>query len=352
MSTYAWCVCIRMIFDPLIDQLKRLKLPFKKNASSLPNALGAQHNAARINHVSMRDMLFSPQQTDFIKRAMGLSLCIHAIILSIKLVAPYVPNTKNTDSPLEVSLVNTQSNDAPDKADLLAQQNLKGGGEHDKNAFTTPLPAMGDGNGELIKLLKKQTTTPEQEQKILNSPDGDYSIRNNPKNTLTETKELTQGQDAQTINEEIARLEAEISRQIQQMAKRPKRLPLTAANAKAVVYARYYDTIRRKIEDYGTNYFPKDTAGNPMYGDLILVIRVDKQGRLGYNRDGYTVNPVEVARSSGNAELDRRAIEIVKACAPFGLFSPEMERSIDILEVISTFRFNKQGFATTLQGRS
>jgi protein TonB len=127
-------------------------------------------------------------------------------------------------------------------------------------------------------------------------------------------------------------------------------MPLTATNAKSVVYARYYTAIRGKIEEYGTAFFPKDANNQPIYGDLILIIRVNKTGNIGYNKDGYNAAPVEIARSSGNPLLDLKALEIVQKSMPFGQFPVEMSKSIDILEVISTFRFNKQGFETSLQG--
>jgi protein TonB len=271
-------------------------------------------------------------------------------LLTFKLTVEKMPITKNIDTPLEVSLVNSRSEEAPDKADFLAQHNLRGGGEYDKHAFTTPLPAINDGNGELIKLIKKQEQSSETQQKQLLAEESSFTVNQNNNAANKQSENTQQGRDSQTINQEIAKLEAEINKQIQQMAKRPKRMAFTAANAKSVVYAKYYDNIRGSIEEYGTTYFPKDSNGNPMYGELILIIRINKEGKLGYNKDQYYATSVEVARSSGNPLLDKRAMEIVKACAPFGIFPADMAQSIDILEVISTFKFNKQGFATTLQG--
>jgi periplasmic protein TonB len=307
--------------------------------------------AGKQEPIKLADVLFMPQPKKFINHALIISLLVHALALTLKIVEPYIPSTKNMDSPLEVSLVNSQSEEAPDKADLLAQSNLKGGGEHDKNAYTTPLPATGTGDADLMEMLQKQSDPELEQKKLLTVDQSQEQIIQNIEAKNQAAKQLMQGQDAQSINQEIARLEAEIARQVQKMAKRPKRLPLTATNSKAVVYARYYDQIRGRIESYGTANFPRDAAGNPLYGDLVLVIRINKQGILGYNRDGYTVTAIDVARSSGDKNLDQQAIEIVKNVAPFGPFTVEMEKTIDILEVISTFRFNKRGFETSLQGR-
>ncbi len=294
--------------------------------------------------------IFTASKKDFFNQALLFSVVFHAILLTFKLTIEKYPITKNVDTPLEVSLVNSRSEEAPDKADFLAQHNLRGGGEYDKHAFTTPLPAINDGNGELIKLIKRQEQNSETHQKQILSEQSSFTVNQNNNAANKQSENTRQGRDSQTINQEIAKLEAEINRQIQQMAKRPKRMAFTAANAKSVVYAKYYDNIRGAIEEYGTAYFPKDSSGNPMYGELILIIRINKEGKLGYNKDQYYAASVEVARSSGNPLLDKRAMEIVKACAPFGAFPSDMAQSIDILEVISTFKFNKQGFATTLQG--
>jgi outer membrane biosynthesis protein TonB len=196
---------------------------------------------------------------------------------------------------------------------------------------------------------KAEAETQASKEKGLDESDGklnfDLVQSRSAVNKDQKTKQLRG--DKQRIKQEVARLEAEINREIQKMPKQSKRVGFTAVSP----YEKYYKNIRSTIEEYGINYFPKDSFGKPIYGELILVIRINKNGALGYNKDQYYAKPLEIARSSGNPLLDKHAIEIVKACAPFGQFSKEMAQKIDILEVISTFKFNKQGFATTLQGR-
>ena len=46
------------------------------------------------------------------------------------------------------------------------------------------------------------------------------------------------------------------------------------------------------------------------------MINVNRAGRLGYNRDGYNVEAVDVVKSSGDPALDRQAVAIVRAAAP------------------------------------
>jgi protein TonB len=64
---------------------------------------------------------------------------------------------------------------------------------------------------------------------------------------------------------------------------------------------------------------------------------VDAQGRITNNAQGK--DGLSIGRSSGNPELDRQALAIIRASAPFGAFPVEMRNQIDVLDWISTFEF-------------
>ena len=71
------------------------------------------------------------------------------------------------------------------------------------------------------------------------------------------------------------------------------------------------------------------------------MVSVDTQGRITNNAQGK--EGLSIGRSSGNAELDRQALAIVRASAPFGPFPAEMRNQIDVLDWISTFDFTREG---------
>jgi protein TonB len=48
--------------------------------------------------------------------------------------------------------------------------------------------------------------------------------------------------------------------------------------------------------------------------------------------------------------LDRQAVAIVRAAAPYGPFPPEMRRQIDVLDWVSTFEFTRDGAINRLEG--
>jgi len=78
-----------------------------------------------------------------------------------------------------------------------------------------------------------------------------------------------------------------------------------------------------------------------LYGSLVIVVSVDSQGRIANNAQGK--DGLSIGRSSGNPELDRQALAIVRASAPFGAFPAEMRNQIDILDWVSTFDFARDG---------
>ncbi|MGE5863661.1 MAG: energy transducer TonB, partial [Rhizobacter sp.] len=99
------------------------------------------------------------------------------------------------------------------------------------------------------------------------------------------------------------------------------------------------DSLRRKIEERGTRNFP-EANGRPLYGELTLIITVDSRGQ---------VVDTEVVRPSKSSLLDKRAIAIVHAAAPFGPFTSAMRRGADQLVITSRFKFSRnEGLETTL----
>ena len=79
-----------------------------------------------------------------LQAALGLSLAVHAGLLTLRFVDPQAFERVFADTPLEVILVNARSNEAPVKAQAIAQANLAGGGEAEKGRATSPLAASAE----------------------------------------------------------------------------------------------------------------------------------------------------------------------------------------------------------------
>ena len=61
--------------------------------------------------------------------ALGASVAVHAVLLTVRFVDPEGFNRVFEDTPLEVILVNTKTHEKADKARAIAQTSLAGGGE-------------------------------------------------------------------------------------------------------------------------------------------------------------------------------------------------------------------------------
>ncbi len=296
--------------------------------------------------------LSSLQQHRLLSGALLLSLCAHITLLLLRLASPPAVPLRQTNIPLEIELVNARSQEKPKQAEIVAQANLNGGGDRQQGRARTPLPvAPTDHAGELVKRLQQRAQILMQEQRLLTQNKQNYHANNRVSETSAAQPTASKGKDTRDADILRQRLEAQIARDQQMIAKRPRRTQLTASSAMAVSFAEYYDKARKKIERYGTEHFPR-IGNKPLYGSLVLLLNVKQDGRLGYAQDGYNVPDVTLQRSSGNATLDRQAIAIARATAPFGPFTQAMRAQYDILEIIYTFHFTRDGFSATTQAVS
>ena len=253
--------------------------------------------------------------------ALCASLVIHLIFLSVRWGAGEI-QSRRLNTPLSVVLVNASSKTPPAQANKLAQADLQGGGKTE-NQDATALHRARLGAEARLEVLEKQ-----QKQMLAK---------------LEEQRARSGGRksgDEQKITPQLNSLEAELAKRLQADGRGPRRKVLTGANAKAVSFAHYYDAMRQKIEAYGSAFFPR-ANGRPLYGSLIIVVSVDSQGFITSNAQGK--DGLSIGRSSGNPELDRQALAIVRASAPFGPFPSEMRKQIDVLDWVSTFEFGRDG---------
>ncbi len=255
------------------------------------------------------------------RMALCASILFHLIFLSFRWGVGEI-QSRRLNTPLRVILVNASNQVAPKQANQLAQADLYGGGSTaDQNA--TAMHRARLGAEARLEILEKQ------QKQMLAKLEADRA-RSGGRKSGDENKAASQ----------LNSLEAELTKRLQVNGREPRRKVLTGASTKAVVFAQYYDAMRQKIEACGSAFFPR-ANGHPLYGSLVIVVSVDAQGRIANNAQGK--DGLSIGRSSGNPELDRQALAIVRASAPFGPFPIEMRNQIDILDWISTFEFARDG---------
>ena len=261
---------------------------------------------------------------------LGVSVALHAALLSVRFIDPEGFNRVFQDTPLEVILVNAKSSERPEKAQAIAQAHMAGGGEASAGRATSPLPssaltAVGDDYEESQRRLDAMQ---EQQNQLL------AQLRKQIAALPAPDPRQSSQSGGQTAEEEkrrqLVKLLAEIEKRINEENSRPKKRYISPATREEA-YAGYYDAVRHKVEDKGTENFPEQ-AGRKLYGELTMIVTVNHDGR---------VLETEVVQGSGNGTLDRRAEAIARASGPFGAFTPEMRKKADQIALVARFKFTR-----------
>ena len=271
--------------------------------------------------------LAAPMQVAFVA-----SVAFHAFVVvgfGLRLVLPKFDAPHNV---LEVVLVNAKTQAKPEKADVLAQANLAGGGNTDQKArASTPFPSMEQKRAqeelresearvrqleaearELMTRMKSKVQAPPVESPAQAAAKSDLEARDLVDKSL-----------------EIARLEAQIRRDHVAYQERPKR-KFVGARAEEYRFAQYVDSWRQRVERVGNLNYPAEARTRKIYGSLLLTVAIKADGE---------VEAVEVERSSGHKLLDQAAIRIVRLSAPFNRFPDNVRRDTDVIHITRTWTF-------------
>jgi len=279
------------------------------------------------------ESLASPRRMSTIGVAIGLSLAVHAIALTVHFT---VGSGRFDDRgpPLVVALVNAKSVTKPVKPDILAQANLDGGGntEQDRHA-KTPLPVLQHETARKRVTVAskpaevKENTTHEMLTQ-LRSP----TAIPTPEPKPIEEAEPTESPTANDIMQktlEAVRLEARIARDMDAYQKIPRRKYI-GAQAKEYRFARYVEDWRMKVERIGNLNYPEAARANRLYGSLVLTVSIRADG---------SVEDVKVNRKSGHRVLDAAAVKIVEMAGPYAPFPDDIRRDTDVLSITRTWTF-------------
>ena len=237
---------------------------------------------------------------------------------------------------LDVILVQSKSEEAPEVADFIAQANQQGGGESDQklrpsDLFSTPVHKPEPGIAPMPVAAVEETSQKQQdlETEVL-------TVRRSETTVATKSSQTAVPEAQNELNNEIAQrememanLQAEISRNRQAYAKRPKR-KFISANTKEDGYAQYMQAWVAKVERVGNINYPDEARTRELQGSLVLTVAI--------RRDG-SVERVEIIQSSGEPVLDDAAKHIIEIAAPFDV-TPEVNgERFDVLHITRTWVF-------------
>ena len=271
------------------------------------------------------------QRFSTLQLALGASIAVHAVLLTVRFVDPESFNRVFEDTPLEVILVNARTNEKPDKAKAIAQTSLAGGGDAEQGRATSPLPPSEVADaGETQDLVTASRLQMMQEQQNLLLSQIKDQLTSMAPQVPKDASNKPEQVEREEKRRQLEKLLAEIERRINIENSRPKKRYVSPATREGV-HAVYYDAFKRAVEARGTENFPT-ANGKKIYGELTMIVTVNFDGR---------VLATEVVESSGKPLLDRRAAAIARTAGPFGPFPKAMRAQMDQLLVVSRFKFTR-----------
>ncbi len=281
--------------------------------------------------------LFNISASDRLGLTLFFAAALHAIILlgvgfeADMLIPQERPLT------LEVTLVHSKSEQAPEKADYLAQANQRGGGTMQEKVrpsspFPNPRPSL-EQNGDAPQNLPMQLPPPAAENQqrplLLAQSDSTQQWQQQEQEPTPARPDTPSATELMLRSREIARLSAEI-RQKQEAYARMPREKYISANTREYRYASYEDSWRQKVERIGNLNYPDEARSQNLSGTLLLDVAINHDGSL---------KSVRIDRSSGHRALDQGAIRIVRMAAPFAPLPPEIRKDVDVLHILRVWQF-------------
>lgn len=275
---------------------------------------------------------------------------LHGVII---LGVSFAPDDGGGDSgpTLEVTVVNQDSDEAPEDAEYIAQADQRGGGNTEervrpRSALSSPSPFDLPGEAE--------GRTAEQDDPG-HEPQEDAGGRETRRTTRETTVVTTTARNAEEALALPAPAASDQSPQVlvaRLMDSSPDAMePLDeldrtalarsddlrerfiAVDTREAVFAEYLDAWRDKIERMGNLHYPDQARRDGLEGSLVLEVAL--------NADG-TIRDLEVLRASDHRILDRAALRILRLASPFDPFPDPVRREADVLRFVYEWRFSEE----------
>jgi protein TonB len=257
------------------------------------------------------------QTRDRLTTMLVLAGLLHGlVILGISFSSPY--ENSQIDRGMEVVLVSDELPEARDNptATYLSQRTQTGSGNtQDRRTAQLPSPAKE----EATAAAQSARAVRDSADQLLTSNNG---ARPTPMQVLPVPEiagtDATQAPPSRKGDEElvlrgVTRDELYVS-----------------ADTKASRLAPYLDAWRRRVERVGTLNFPSAARRRGLTGNPVIEVTLRRDGRL---------QAARIQRSSGHAEIDAAALEILRLASPFDPFPTELARDFRTLRFPYEWRF-------------
>lgn len=236
---------------------------------------------------------------------------------------------------LDITLVQTHSEQAPDKVDFIAQANQEASGSSDeKNRPQSPLSSLQPIESTGESPVQSEASSPDSQLKLqpqILTTKGETFKHVDKAPEQPEEEDVPVADERTDSTQEIAQLLAEMDEEEARYARRPRIHFIDAVSAKSAVEAEYIDAWVKKIERIGNINFPEEAIARNLSGKLILNATLDHDGRV--------VN-AQISLSSGYDVLDKAALRIVRLAGPYPPLPEEIRRKWDQLNITRTWIFH------------
>ena len=261
-----------------------------------------------------------------------LAIAAHALLI-LGVGFEYIKSHTAPPSTIEVVLTKTKTEEQPEDAKVIAENNQVQSGSVDTESRPTA-PAVtrksveGNDDSTTEEIKERSTKTASNEM---------FAHRDNPDaSQITDQQTIQQpiriSQEVIRKNQKnIARLISELSEEEQLYAKRPRINHVDTLSAKTAIEAKYIKEWVEKVEIIGNINYPSQARQKKLNGSLIMSVLV--------NHDGDVVSS-SIQKSSGKKLLDNAAKKVVQLASPFKQFPSEMKEKYDQLMITRTWVYN------------
>lgn len=283
--------------------------------------------------------------------ALFFSFMLHSLFLTTKF--EYKPSYQ-TDTKLDIVLVQTKTDKPPKNAKSIGQANQDGGGiDNEEERAKTPVRApfhSFETNVVTTPLPFQQAMQPQIEHsQYITINNSSFKIKQQQNQNDINTKAKTTGEDLQNtpdlpMNESefiknarttIASVQTDIDEEYREFKNRPPH-KIIGSKTKEVHHAKYMSEWIKKVERIAMSQKPPQALKKKLKGSLIV--------KVSFRSDGTLYN-IEILQSSKNNLLDDYTLQIARLSTPFKPF--EKDKKIleelgqnGILDIVRTWKWN------------
>jgi protein TonB len=317
-----------------------------------------------------------------------IAVIVHIIlVLGVQIAKP---DAEKISRSIDITLVNSPSVQAPEKTELLAQDNQIGSGEkivkpepvkQQPAPTNTPVKPMPKNLMEKItpppqvkpalkqpekikplpvpkpepvaKPVEKPMPAPQQEQlfkaddvppskpdvtqKVLTQEKAEQKIATRTHTTLSKGQPETHHFSAASLQQQISE-QAVATTQQAVAAPQIKTKSVNQVSANKYVAAQYLHDWETKVAGVGNRNYPEAATKPGFSATLTMDVGIDIDGNI---------DSIRITHSSGNPELDEAAKKIVRMSAPFPPLPQALRDELDILKITRVWKFTDESGLVT-----